>query len=118
PPVLGGIGGTWGSPWDALPDTARDLLGSPEFASMLFGLGAVGLARQPDGVLAEVGHSLRAVRDRRSAAAATPRAAYTDVDVDSDADLAAARSGDVGSNSGSSAEAIPSRAVGAVGHAR
>lgn len=67
PPVLSGIGGSWGAPWDSLPDTARDLLASPEFASLLFGLGAVGLARQPDGVLAEVGHSMRALRDKRSA---------------------------------------------------
>jgi len=68
PPVLGGIGGSWGAPWDRLPDTARELVGSPEFAAMLFGLGAVGLARQPDGVLAEVGHSFRARRDARAAA--------------------------------------------------
>jgi ABC-type branched-subunit amino acid transport system ATPase component/ABC-type branched-subunit amino acid transport system permease subunit len=65
PPVLGGVGKTWGSPWTALPDTARDVLASPDFAAMLFGLGAVGLARQPAGVLAEVGHSMRAVRDKR-----------------------------------------------------
>jgi branched-subunit amino acid ABC-type transport system permease component/ABC-type branched-subunit amino acid transport system ATPase component len=67
PPVLGGIGNSWGAPWDRLPDTARDLIASPEFAAMLFGLGAVGLARQPDGVLAEVGHSFRALRDKRAA---------------------------------------------------
>jgi branched-subunit amino acid ABC-type transport system permease component/ABC-type branched-subunit amino acid transport system ATPase component len=67
PPVLGGIGNSWGAPWDRLPDTARDLIASPEFAAMLFGLGAVGLARQPDGVLAEVGHSFRARRDERAA---------------------------------------------------
>ncbi len=67
PPVLGGIGHSWGAPWDRLPDTARDLIASPDFAAMLFGLGAVGLARQPDGVLAEVGHSFRALRDKRAA---------------------------------------------------
>ncbi len=67
PPVLGGIGNSWGAPWDRLPDTARDLIASPDFAAMLFGLGAVGLARQPDGVLAEVGHSFRARRDKRAA---------------------------------------------------
>ncbi len=66
PPVLGGIGGNWGAPWDLLPDTARALLKSPEFAAMLFGLGAVGLAREPDGVLAEVGHSMRELRERRA----------------------------------------------------
>jgi hypothetical protein len=44
-------------------ETARELIASPELAAMLFGLGAVGLAREPDGVLAEVGHALR---DRRA----------------------------------------------------
>jgi ABC-type branched-subunit amino acid transport system permease subunit len=68
PPVLGGIGNSWGAPWDRLPDTARDLIASPDFAAMLFGLGAVGLARQPDGVLAEVGHSFRRRRARWSMA--------------------------------------------------
>ncbi len=77
PPVLGGIGGTWGAPWDSLPDTARDILGSPDFAAMLFGLGAVSLARQPDGVLAEVGHSFRAIRDRRAASGAGADAGAT-----------------------------------------
>lgn len=86
PPVLGGVGKTWGSPWTALPDTARDVLASPDFAAMLFGLGAVGLARQPDGVLAEVGHSMRAVRDKRrglvgdGAAPAPAPAAAADAD--------------------------------------
>ncbi|WCO68071.1 ATP-binding cassette domain-containing protein [Iamia majanohamensis] len=86
PPVLGGIGGTWGAPWDSLPDTARDLLGSPDFAAMLFGLGAVGLARQPDGVLAEVGHSLRALRDRRAGPAPAREERPADTDTDTDAE--------------------------------
>lgn len=60
PSVLMGIGGTWeGAPWSWLPDSGRELLGEPELASLLFGLGAVGLARQPDGVLADIGHRLR-----------------------------------------------------------
>ncbi len=67
PVVLLGIGGQWeGAPWSALPDTARELLGEPELASLLFGLGAVGLARQPDGVLADVGHALRERRLARA----------------------------------------------------
>ncbi|HEX2576134.1 MAG TPA: ATP-binding cassette domain-containing protein [Aquihabitans sp.] len=67
PVVLSGIGGNWtGAPWSALPDTARELLGEPELASLLFGLGAVGLAREPDGVLAHVGHALRERRQARA----------------------------------------------------
>lgn len=71
PVVLGGIGGTWtGAPWTWLPDTARHLIASAELAALLFGLGAVGLAREPDGVLAEVGHARRARRAPKPAAAA------------------------------------------------
>ena len=63
PVVLDGIGNTWsGAPWSWLPATARELLASPELAALLFGLGAVGLAREPDGVLADVGHAMRARR--------------------------------------------------------
>lgn len=69
PVVLGGIGGDWdGAPWRWLPHTARELIASVELAALLFGLGAVGLAREPDGVLAEVGHAMRARRAARHAA--------------------------------------------------
>lgn len=69
PVVLGGIGGDWdGAPWRWLPHTARELIASVELAALLFGLGAVGLAREPDGVLAEVGHAMRARRAARHGA--------------------------------------------------
>jgi branched-subunit amino acid ABC-type transport system permease component/ABC-type branched-subunit amino acid transport system ATPase component len=67
PVVLDGIGNAWsGAPWSWLPGSLRELLASPELAALLFGIGAVGLAREPDGVLAEVGH---AMRERRTARA-------------------------------------------------
>ncbi len=72
PPILGGIGGSWGAPWSSLPHAWREVIASAEFSAFLFGLGALGLARQPDGVLAEVGHSLRALRDRRAGAVSRP----------------------------------------------
>ena len=76
PVVLVGIGGDWeGAPWSLLPDTARELLGEPELASMLFGIGAIGLARQPDGVLADVGHALRERRLARAGGAGPDDAA-------------------------------------------
>ena len=65
PAVLNGIGGTWdGAPWGSLPDGLRDVLGSSELASLLFGLGAVGLAQEPEGVLAQVGTARRRRRHR------------------------------------------------------
>ena len=68
PVVLAGVGGRWDAPWDSIPDTARHLIANPELAAMLFGLGAIGLSRQPDGVLADVGHALRERRNHRAAA--------------------------------------------------
>jgi ABC-type branched-subunit amino acid transport system ATPase component len=66
PVALTGIGANWeGAPWSWLGDSARHLIASPELAAMLFGLGAVGLAREPDGILAEVGHAMRARRQAR-----------------------------------------------------
>ncbi|HTN99085.1 MAG TPA: ABC transporter permease, partial [Microthrixaceae bacterium] len=59
PVVLLGIGDSWGAPWSSIPDGIRELIARPEFAAMLFGLGAIGLAREPDGVLAEVASGLR-----------------------------------------------------------
>lgn len=67
PVVLTGIGSNWeGAPWSSIPGSLRELIAEPELASMLFGLGAVGLARQPDGVLADIGHALRARRLARA----------------------------------------------------
>ncbi|MCZ7629697.1 MAG: ABC transporter ATP-binding protein [Microthrixaceae bacterium] len=70
PVVLVGIGGDWGSPWDALPDGLRQIIGSAEIAALLFGLGAISLAREPDGVLTQ---TTRGLRDRRLARAARER---------------------------------------------
>lgn len=53
PVVLLGIGDTWAAPWSSLPDGVRDFLARPELPAVLFGLGAIGLAREPDGLLAE-----------------------------------------------------------------
>jgi branched-subunit amino acid ABC-type transport system permease component/ABC-type branched-subunit amino acid transport system ATPase component len=67
PAVLDGIGGTWeGQPWGSLPDGVRDVVGSAELASLLFGLGAIGLAQEPEGVLAQVGTARRERRRRRA----------------------------------------------------
>ncbi|CAN5825405.1 hypothetical protein BH23ACT2_BH23ACT2_21910 [soil metagenome] len=69
PVVLSGIGDTWtGAPWAWVPDGVRELLADPELAMFLFGLGAVGLSLQPDGVLADIGHALRERRLARAAA--------------------------------------------------
>lgn len=73
PVVLDGIGNTWsGAPWTWLPGTVRELVASVELAALLFGIGAVGLAREPDGVLAEVGHAMREKRVARREPAAAP----------------------------------------------
>lgn len=71
PVVLTGIGETWaGAPWSAMPDSVRRLIAQPELAMFLFGLGAVGLSLQPDGVLADIGHGLRERRVARAGAGA------------------------------------------------
>lgn len=54
PVVLLGIGDTWDSPWSSMPDGLREFIAGAELPAVLFGLGAITLARQPDGVLAEV----------------------------------------------------------------
>lgn len=67
PVVLSGIGAEWsGAPWGWLPESARHIIGSPDLAALLFGLGAVSLAREPDGVLAETSKAMRARRLKRS----------------------------------------------------
>jgi len=63
PVVLLGIGSEWGRPFSALPDSMRQLIASPELAAAMFGLGAIALARQPDGILGGGGRT----RTRRSA---------------------------------------------------
>ena len=94
PVVLAGIGTNWsGAPWTWLPEAARELIASPELAAMLFGLGAVSLAREPDGVLAEVAHAARSRRAASHAAAAHAATApepHAGDDVDADVDGASA----------------------------
>ncbi len=73
PVVLSGIGAEWsGAPWEWLPDSARHVIGNPELAALLFGVGAVSLAREPDGILAEASRGMRARRLKHSAAATRP----------------------------------------------
>jgi len=74
PPWLSGIGVSWGAPWSSLPGSVREVVANPDLPVMLFGLGALSLARQPDGVLADVGAALarrRAARRARPAAEPT-----------------------------------------------
>lgn len=73
PAVLTNIGGRWAesSPWSVLPDSVLHLIASPELATMLFGLGAISLAREPDGALAETAHALRERRMKKQAKAAS-----------------------------------------------
>lgn len=70
PVVLLGIGGDWEEPWESIPDAVRQIIGSAEIASLLFGLGAIALAREPDGVLAQ---TTKALRERRLAKAGPRR---------------------------------------------
>lgn len=70
PVVLDGIGNDWGAPWSVLPDGVRELIADPQLAAVLFGLGAISLAREPDGVLAEFGRLGRAGRPAAEATAA------------------------------------------------
>jgi len=83
PPWLSGIGVSWGAPWSSLPGSVREVVANPDLPVMLFGLGALSLARQPDGVLADVGAGLarrRAARRARSAAEPTAPAAPVALD--------------------------------------
>lgn len=85
PVVLLGIGKGWGAPWSSLPDGVRNLISQPELAAALFGLGAIALARQPDGILGE----RRRVRSRGG----TDPVRVTDA-ADMDADPSAGATGD------------------------
>ncbi|MGB3412796.1 MAG: ATP-binding cassette domain-containing protein [Microthrixaceae bacterium] len=78
PVVLSGIGAEWsGAPWGWLPESARHIVGSPDLAALLFGLGAVSLAREPDGVLAETSKAMRARRLKRSGSSTAERSVAT-----------------------------------------
>jgi ABC-type branched-subunit amino acid transport system ATPase component/branched-subunit amino acid ABC-type transport system permease component len=60
--------------WGVMPDWAATLTGTPQLAAILFGLGAINLAKNPDGVLALVG-TQRLERRRRREQAEAARAA-------------------------------------------
>jgi ABC-type branched-subunit amino acid transport system ATPase component/branched-subunit amino acid ABC-type transport system permease component len=60
--------------WGFMPDWASTLTGTPQLAAILFGVGAINLAKNPDGVLALVG-TQRLERRRRRERAAGPAAA-------------------------------------------
>jgi len=82
PPLLSGIGDSWGAPWSSIPGSLRDVIANPDLPVMLFGLGALSLARQPDGLLADVGGGLarlRAARRARSGPAAATRSGAPEI---------------------------------------
>jgi ABC-type branched-subunit amino acid transport system ATPase component/ABC-type branched-subunit amino acid transport system permease subunit len=57
--------------WGFMPDWAATLTGTPQLAAILFGVGAINLAKNPDGVLALVGmQRLERRRQREQAEAA------------------------------------------------
>jgi ABC-type branched-subunit amino acid transport system ATPase component/branched-subunit amino acid ABC-type transport system permease component len=64
----------WISGWSFMPGWFNDLSGSTYFASIMFGLGAINLAKNPDGLFALVG-SQRLERRRRKERAARVAAA-------------------------------------------
>jgi ABC-type branched-subunit amino acid transport system ATPase component/branched-subunit amino acid ABC-type transport system permease component len=66
--------------WGFMPDWADDLTGTTQLAAILFGLGAINLAKNPDGVLALVGtQRLERRRQRERAAAARAEKPVTTV---------------------------------------
>jgi ABC-type branched-subunit amino acid transport system ATPase component/branched-subunit amino acid ABC-type transport system permease component len=66
--------------WGFMPDWADDLTGTTQLAAILFGLGAINLAKNPDGVLALVGtQRLERRRQRERAAAARTEEPVTTV---------------------------------------
>ncbi len=72
PVVLDGIGTDWGVPFSSLPESLRALIATPELSAALFGLGAVALARQPDGLFGARHGAAPQGRRRRSAPDASP----------------------------------------------
>jgi len=58
--------------WRFMPDFMTDLAGTSYLPAILFGLGAINLAKNPDGVLALAGVHRREKRHRRAAARAAP----------------------------------------------
>ena len=62
------------APWTWIPDSIREALASDHFAPILFGLGAINLAQNPDGVLAIAGQERLEKRRKRSERRAARRA--------------------------------------------
>jgi branched-subunit amino acid ABC-type transport system permease component/ABC-type branched-subunit amino acid transport system ATPase component len=63
------------APWSWIPEDVRGALASPYFVPILFGIAAINLAQNPDGILALVGHQRRErkrERERRAAERAAP----------------------------------------------
>jgi ABC-type branched-subunit amino acid transport system ATPase component/branched-subunit amino acid ABC-type transport system permease component len=76
--------------WGFMPDWAGGLTETTQLASILFGIGAINLAKNPDGVLALVGTEQRERRRRRELARAPrPEEAVPAVPVTAPAPLAA-----------------------------
>jgi ABC-type branched-subunit amino acid transport system ATPase component/branched-subunit amino acid ABC-type transport system permease component len=63
--------------WGFMPAWAETLTGTPQLAAILFGLGAINLAKNPDGVLALVGTQRLEKRRRREHDAARAAAPVT-----------------------------------------
>ncbi len=64
---------------DFLPGAFKDLTTAPQFVAILFGLGAINLAKNPDGLLALIGHQRverRVARERKARIAAAEAAAH------------------------------------------
>jgi ABC-type branched-subunit amino acid transport system ATPase component/branched-subunit amino acid ABC-type transport system permease component len=68
----------WISGWTFMPNWFNDLTGSTYFASILFGLGAINLAKNPDGLFALVGSQRLEKRRQKEREA---RVALAEVDV-------------------------------------
>jgi branched-subunit amino acid ABC-type transport system permease component/ABC-type branched-subunit amino acid transport system ATPase component len=71
PEVLEGVASWQGAPWSWLPGELRAAFDSEHVPSILFGLAAINLAREPDGILALAGWRMR---ERRAARAVAPPA--------------------------------------------
>ncbi|MDQ1431058.1 MAG: hypothetical protein QOF40_1660, partial [Actinomycetota bacterium] len=72
----------WISGWSFMPTWFNDLSGSTYFASIMFGLGAINLAKNPDGLFALVGSQRLERRRRRERAARIAAAEVATHDVD------------------------------------
>jgi ABC-type branched-subunit amino acid transport system ATPase component/branched-subunit amino acid ABC-type transport system permease component len=90
--LLGGLAVTattpilaWIAGWSFMPDWFNDLTGSSQFLAIMFGLGAINLAKNPDGLFALFGHQqLERRRRKRDADIAS---AETRLHTDSDGTL-------------------------------